>query len=678
LRELFDKGYSARILVEASTVDGDPIDKTRYYKLDATVDSAQVERVCSLTTKGSDGANTTVKLPLGVTAVDTSESLTGEQGAGLAFAGASHVAEELIQRVRPMDRVRIEITSGDEWEIGFDGFVSQESVKNTSTADRYSTAFSISASGLWKFLQQSWFNWQGAVQPGYDFMATGAGDRLYRKLAENPSQPAQNVIRMFINAALGIVKLKTQEGNIRPGNFFEFGEGRDWSSAFDLAYPLPVATLPTYKGPLAGIIGELAQQDIHECYVTYRKKGDRWKPTIIFRPRPFPGGPGDDAGWKALRMHKIKDGPVGKSVMASRNDGQHANAFHWAKSANSDSGLDAFQTKLLHGFKVDQRSIDRYGYSARPVASTLPPLSMVKTDKFTPYITTVQNMVQRVAFQEAPLPELWTRTIQLSLTPGIHVGEVVEDWSSGEPWTGYVSTVNHRIHADPWSGSTSIGVVRCLQCEAPDYPKAVLGLVKIETRQYVVANTAGAKSLDEQKDAQRGAIDVTCAQPLNGIPYGTGIKKAARAHGIPPYVLAHCLMCESTLGVRKSGGNGGGIAQFLAGTANSLNGEGYPNTFNHALAQSNDCLSIDAAAWYLASIKQKILTSVFPDGFPDFQIQLYSWVLYGYRKGLTDAVTTGKAREYKWGPPLTHDAEYARYWSPLAVKGASQTYAVLE
>jgi hypothetical protein len=683
LRELFVKGYAVHVLVEASLVDTDPLDKTRYYKLDATIGSDLVAKVCSLTTKAADGKDTTLKVPLAVTGVDTSEALTSDQSAGITFSGASVVATALKDRVRCMDRVRIELTDGKEWSLGFDGFVNQESSKLTSTNDRYSTSFSISASGLWKFLSQSWFNWQGAIQPGYDFATTKAGDTLFRKLAENPSQPAQNIIKLFINAALGIVKLKTAEGQIRPGKFFEFGIGTDWTSAFDLAYPLPVTTLPTYKGPLSGIIGELAQPDIHECYATYRKFGDTWKPTIIFRPRPYPGGPGDDAGWKALKVNKIKDGPVGKTIMDSRNDGQHPNAFHWSGSSASDAGLTEFQMKLLHGFKVDQRSIDRYGYSARPVGSTLPPLSMVKKDNFTPYITTIQNLMLRVAYQEAPMPELWTRTIQVSMTPGIHVGEILEDWSTGVPWTGYVSTVSHRIHADPWGASTNIGMVRCVQCEAKDYPDIVRGLVQIETRQYVVANTGGAKSLDGVKSAQRGAIDSTCAQPVAGFPFGTGIIKAAHNYGVPPYVLAQVIKCESSYGMNKThpgGGGGIGIAQFLASTANGLNAMGYPNTFNSSLAASNDCLSIDAAAWYLSYLMKRIATAglTFSNSFPDPESQFYAWVLYAYNKGEGNATTQGPAQAWAFSPIQRAFVEWKTYWSPFQVKNASMAFAGLK
>lgn len=678
MRELYTKGYTVRLLLEASIVDDDPTDETRYYKMDALIQSDQVARACTFSYKDKSKKVHTVKTGVGIQSLDTSESLTSDQSASIQFLGSAEIAKELRLRVRAMDRMRIEISDGGEWHIGFDGFVNAESMKDTSTNDRISVGFTVSANGLWKFLTQSWFNWQGAVQPGYDVMMTKAGQNLYKELAKHATSPAQTLVQMFLETALSLVKLKTSEGLVQPGRFFEFGTGDEWKSAFDLAYPMPVTTLTSYSGPLSGIISQLAQSDIHECFATYRKAGDRWKPTIIFRPRPYPGVEGDDAGWLALKVHKLKKGPVGRQIMANRNDGQHPNAFHWASSSASDSGFTDYEMKIMHGFMIDERSINRFGYAARPVASNLPPLSNVPTDKRTNYVDTIQKLMERIAYQEAPSPELWTRTIQVTMTPGIHPGDVVEDWSMGDPWTGYVSTVSHRITADPWGCSTSLGVVRSIQCEAKDYPKRIRALVSIVKKVYTATNNSGAKSSSEVKSAQRGAPDSPCSPPVAGVPYGTGILKSAKAYSVPPWVLAHVICIESSFNTNPGPPSKGGIAQFEAPTANGLNGMGYGIPFSFDIAKSDPCASLDAAAWYLDWCKKNVIANGFDIAdTTNYELMLWCWAVRSYNQGPTDAVADGKANGWVFSSTARLIHQYGVYWGNGAMSQARAAYGSL-
>jgi hypothetical protein len=695
LTNVYYRGYAVRILVEASKIQGDAHDKARDYRLEVGMGAGNDSSSCRLTYQAATGKLTTIRPVLSVGQLDTTESISSVQSANLNLSGASEVAALLRDRILPMDRVRIEITNGTEWRLAFDGFVSSESYRASSTPDSVSASFSISCSGLWKLLQQSWFNWHGVIEPGYDMKVGSEGQKLFVKFGKEPVMPPQEVIRYFIEAALALVKLETSDGRIGANGFFSLGSGKLWQSAFDIAYPLPVATLPSWKGPLSGLIQELAQPDIHECFVSYRKIGEREKPVLVFRPRPYPGaGPkkkddpdvvsapteqdsqemmaGDDANWKALPLHRIKDEPLAKSVMHQRSDHTHPNAFHWSNSS-SDTAIKEYEQKLRYGYRIDTKSLDRFGYSARPVASTLPSISFVPEGSRKPFVDKMARLVERIAYQEACIPYLWSRTVQLPLRPGIHPGEVVEDWSLGVPWTGYVSTVEHRIAANPWTGQTTLTMVRCIQCKAEDYPSKMRSHVAIEHRSYVATNFAGAASDEETRASQRNPSLV--AESYAGVPYGRAILFSAAAYGIPPWVLAHVASAESGFGSHPQTAERGGIMQFTTQTANGLNQAGYPKPFNRSKAVADPELSIDAAAWYLSTLNKRI-TSAMPIMMTD--TQKWAWTIYGYNRGGSAAVSHGKDTNWTFTAEDKATPQYKNEWGPEAVDKGKATYGRLQ
>lgn len=672
---LYLPGYALRLLLEASVVPSDPGDDTRYYKLEAAMDSGAAR--CRYSAKDSSGTLRSSTPTLGLKLIDTNETLGSDQNAMLAFNGGAELAKDLVERTRSMDRLRIELTSGTGWRLAFDGFLTASARRSMSAPEHFSSEITLSAGGLWKFLAQSLFNWQGAIQPGYDVFLTPAGNNLFKKLAEHQTMPGQEIIRAFIETALSLVELKTGEGLIQPGKFFTFGTGKEWQSAFDIGYPMPAKTLPTWRGTLAGMIQLMAQPDIHECFATYRSVDGRERPTIIFRPRPFPGAEGDDAGWEALTVHTLKDEPAAKTIMANRNDGQHPNAFHWAQGSSSDSSFTDYEQKILRGFMVDSRSLKRYGYAARPVTSTMPPLSQIQKDQRGKFVDTVQDIMQRIAYQEAPLPELWTRTIQLPLRPGIHAGDVVEEYSSGVPWTGYVSTVHHRLTADPWGGSTNIGMVRCLQCTAKDYPKKVRALVAIEFKKYTAPTVSGAADAATMQLSRKTPIDTNnpAAQPVANVPWGKGILEAAKARGVPPWVLAHACHIESAFGTHPNTIDKGGMMQFTRTTANDLNNQGYDKPFNFEIAKSDPERSLDAAAWYLAKIRKQV-DGQMPSNLDDNAH--WAWTLYGYNRGPSAALVDGMAQGWEFSAADKATTQHSIYWGLGPVQQARAQFGGLQ
>lgn len=673
MAKYFSPRVSFQVLLEASILDSDPNDAKRYYKLEAGFGG--VEKTCKYSAKDSSGTLKSSAPLLGVTALDTSESITSEQTANLVFNGSAVLAVDLAKRVRPMDRLRVTINRGNGNTLAFDGFISGITTKASSSPEGYSTQFTLSAQGLWKFMLQSWFNWSGAIQPGYDVFQTEAGKSLWKTLSV-AKLDAQDIIRAFIETALAMAELKTKEGVIKPGTFFELGTGKEWKSAFGLSYPLPANTLQTMRGPLAQIIQTMTQPDIHECFCTYRLKDGVGKPTIIFRERPFPGKENDDTNWLALAVHRLKSEPAAKTISASRNDSQHPNAFHWAQGSTTTTGLSQLETKILYGCWVDDLSLKRYGYAARPVAPSLTPLTAVGKDEQPKFLGYVQDIVQRLAYQDAPLPETWNRTIQVPLRPGIRPGDALEEYSTGRAWTGYVVGVQHRLSADPWQAYTTVTMIRCLPCAFEEYPAKVRSLVKIVYRPYYTPNVSGAADPKTVLAARKLPFDPTipAAAPVAGINYGAGIITAAKARGVPSWVVAQTLKSESGFGVMAAEG-AAGIMQFRKTTANDLNSQGYDKPFSYEIAEKDPAASLDAGAWYLAKMKReldKAMPSIYDDNYK------WSWAMRAYNKGLTNTLNTG--RDNNWAFPDSDKAtnEYKNYWGPDAAQRGQAQFGVLQ
>lgn len=665
---LFLQGYAVRLLLEASVVDGDPGDGERYYCLECGFsDSADQVRF-------QVGKRTTFPT-LGLLSVDTTESISSEQSASLNFNGASEVAQQLLSVVRPMDRLRIEISRGKGWSVAFDGFVSGISSRVLSNSDSYRATVSLAAQGLWKVMVQNWFNWMAAVQPGYDLFYTKQGQSLFKTLSTN-AMGGHEIVREFVDTALSLSKLKTREGIIKAGAFFEFGTGWEWQTAFSLAYPMPSETLSNMRGSLATIIQTMSQPDVHECFCTYRTINGREKPTIVFRPRPWPGPEGDDVNWKSLTAHRLVNEPAARSISSTRNDSQHPNVFHWAQGSATTTGFTAYETKILYGSWVDSRSLYRYGYASRPVAPTMTPLTKIGQEKQAQFLGYVNDLVKRLAVQEAPLPELWNRTVQLPLRPGIRAGDVVEEYSMGAAWTGYVSSVQHHVGADPWSGATTLSLIRCYPCTVEDYPNKVRSLVEIAYRPYVVDDSNGAADSATVKAAIKMPMDLTnpAATPVKGVNYGAGIIAAANTRGVPPWVLAHIMQNESSMGT-LSHPDAAGIMQFREATANDLNSQGYDKPFSYAIAAKDPAVSLDAAAWYVAKNKRTLDANMPITYSEEYK---WAWAMRAYNKGLTDTLKVGFANNWSFPANDQQRPEFGRYWGPDAVLGGQAKFGGLK
>lgn len=707
---VFHRGYAVRFILEAATLPDAPLDENRYYKVDATVAEDAVDGVAQVLQGGPNG-ETLTRLPVALRMLETRDDLNSQQAATLFLAGGSPLAELLRQRVRNMDHLRIELSMGTGWRLAFDGFVSMSQRTLRSGAAVYANDLTIQGRGTSMILDQSWFNWQGAIRPAEDVFTGAAGQSLYQQLTAKASMTAPELIKAFLSAGTGILKVRAGDEPIFPGDFFEFATGGDFQSAFDTAYPFPAMTYVSYQGPLWGLVRELAEPDLHECFFTYRDNGSgREKPTLIFRPRPFPGAVGDDGGWKALPVHTLDASrPVAKSIMAERQATPHFNAFHWA-CAEADSSFGDQGSKMLFGFWVDQHSIDRYGYAAKPVATMLPPLGAVG-DKKKPWIDTMQKLVERVAYQEAPMPELLSRSLQLPGWFGVHPGEVLEDYSDGEPVTGYLSTVSHRFTASPFTVVTTLGVVRAYPSTAETYPDRVRRIVDIQRVPYVVG-TANGSAPDQQLAAVQTAkppANCACAgthPSMPNVPYGQLIVQSAKAKGLPPWVLAHLLRCESSIGANPGmntpGASGDlGIAQFTPIAVKDLYNLGYRNAdgsaFTHPLvtdlaaAQGNGvldpCLAIPAAAHYLQFISGKVRDAgLYQDlaavgggyaGGTFLEDSLYAWTLYGYNRGWPTALLNGKDQHWVFSQADRAFQQFLTYWGNAAVQNGRATFGGL-
>jgi hypothetical protein len=695
---IYHRGFAVRFLLEASVLDEDPLDKDRYYSVDATIAEDIVQGVSTVVLQSS-GKRSTFRMKTGARAVETKEDVDSRMTASLFFNSNSEVANAIRDRVRHMDHLRVEISDGTGMRVAFDGFLDAESGNKTSSPNSYRTEFTVSACGIMQVLNQSWFNWQGAVQPAEDIFTQGAGTTLYQKLANGMSMEAQDIIKAFLSAGSGIIKVKAGQDPIFPGDFFLFGEGDNFKSAFELAFPYPALVYQNYSGPLWGLIADLADPDIHECFFTYTADAasGREKPTLFFRPRPIPGGPGDDARWKALPVFKIGDGtPAAKMIAEEKRSNPHPNAFHWA-SADSDVAWDDQASKMVFGFWIDKHGINRYGYSAKAVASRLPPLGSIdKPHKA--WTDQIHDIVERVAWQEAVLPNLTTRTMHMALRPGLRAGCILEDHTGTKPVTGYITSIGHRVQADPFMAVTTVGVTRCFQATAEEYPDKVRATVDIVHKNYVEGTTAGSASPAVVQSTQKATppANCSCATPaasMPNVPYGKAIVDNAKLYGIPPWILAHVLRCESSIGslaaMNTPGPSGDlGIAQFTPIAVADLYNQGYRNEDGSVFTYPSDlldpCKSIRACAFYLSFIAGKIKAAgliadliAANNRIVNGHVVLYAWTAYGYNRGWPLAQLNGHAQGWLFSNADKVFVQYKNYWGFDAIQGGSNSFGGL-
>ncbi len=457
---------------------------------------------------------------LGLISLRTQETMQGHSASLSITLGA--IGGVLRPRVLPHDPLRIEILSADgRWTCAFDGNLSGVQWTRASSADSYRWRLDITAAGLQKVLSEQWLDWQGFVQAeaGKNFPGT-AGFSFFHELAKQQGAiPVSDLMRMFISGAVDkFLDFGVRGARAASGTTFQFSPNpRDWQSAWGL---FVFATENWYlmkQGPIWGILQGLAEPDVHEFFLTYQPDPNaseyREIPTLVFRPRPWPGPPAaavtakvtgapvdDDSIWRQLDvvMTGVPTGPgAALRVGSSRSDASRANTFFVSLSGAQDSNPTGMSyERVALGFRMDDNLIKRYGFSSRQVSIG----SYLKADP-SYFDVILPSVLDRVAWQEAPLPFLLDQVHDFPLMPGIHIGSVLEDYSENAslPSTGYVISVSHSISGSPkgLQAQTSVGITRGLDgVTADQYPAAVRALVDLKMVTYMTPTEVKAARAD--------------------------------------------------------------------------------------------------------------------------------------------------------------------------------------
>lgn len=461
--------------------------------------------------------------PLGLLSIETSETLQ-DHSASLSLIVGS-VGDRLRQLIQPHDHLRIEFAWGGEWYCAFEGFTNQAVWYRSSSPQDVSWRLQVRAQGVHKLYRQQWLNWQTELRITDSKELFGPGSTLYQQLCDGPLEPTE-VLKKFLRMAssdlLSIyLGAGPKTGQLGLGTLFQFGEERDWRTYLDLKHATPRTWYYQQQGPLWEIMSSLSEPDLHEFFITYGPVADAevWTeiPTVVFRPRPFPGAPGDDDDWNALDVVTMGPKPHDPNteegaatieadsvqtpscvrVMATNDDGQRANHFNLALTCVSDASAHRALQKLRWGCWADVESIKKHGFASRMVST-----SLVASETF--FEEEAPAILERAAYQEAPLPYLWNQTRTYPLFPPAHVGRVVEDYSflrDGAPTVGYLVSVSHRVAATPQGvqASTTLGMVRCIEgVFRENYPDAVRQYLHLQ-HYMPVANEPAEKALEGAK-----------------------------------------------------------------------------------------------------------------------------------------------------------------------------------
>jgi hypothetical protein len=634
-RELRPEGLHVSVLIESTFIESDT-ERSRAYRLEVDSASGSVLHLDATGGKVLRGAS-------GLFALETNESLEA-QTARLVFA-PSPMARQVFTRMEPQDHLRIALSDGRRTSVVFDGFISSFEENLTLQPQGVQAGFTVEGQGLRKILDQAIFNWQSSMSPSDDVGFSADGQTLYEKLQGDGRKP-QEIIQAFLESGFArVMKLEIGDQRLALGSWFKLASGRDWSCAYGTKYPLAYQLIfQAWGGSLWSLFTQLAEEGLHECFITYQGDPGKEQPTLVFRPRPFPGPEGDDEAWKALPIWKLgsEGAPAATAILRSRNDQHRANAFHWAWSGFTDRGATAFAAKAQFGWYADLSAVGRYGFAARQVTTQLMPSGGGDDVQLQAYLDGVEALLKRVAYQDAPLHHLEVHSRAYPLVLGPRPGMVVEDWSGGVPTTGYVASVSHhlRFEVERVEATTHFGLIRALVgVTAEAYPSAVRGKVNLERVSYLKPRAMQA--------AQDGASAPPRAQTkgpadASGIPFATTIRAAASKHSVPPAVLAAILKQESGFNrsARNPNSSAAGIAQFLETTADDLGRRGCLNpdgTPFRATDRMDAEKSIHAASWYLDDIAKQLKAHGFPKDHPAF----WSWVAYGYNQGPGTASTNG-------------------------------------
>lgn len=661
------EGFRVQIVLEA--VQGRANDP--FYRLSASSDG------CYAFIQDPGVGPVTLMDPAGITGFQTHETMQG-MTASLEFARGP-LAVALADRIQPNDYLSIEIAGprDKDLRLAFMGLVSDIRETVQSSPNNIRTAMTIQAEGLQKLFNQAIYNWQGVMGQGQDQMLEPETFAAYKELCAKGGATVapHELIKEFVNVGISsAIWARVHKKRVKAGELFGFGTGSKWSSLFsDGNFPNSASQImSTWSGSLWSMIESLAQPDIHELFWTIETQDGVEKPILVHRPRPFPDGGQDmskeavearkktwydqnlqsgyqagkgDRDWLALKHHVLgrEDYPVAIGSMRQLSDHNHANSFHWAWSGASDQSSDTVMAKMALGWWSDRRGRAKYGFAPRQVSIGYLP----QTGNF---METVQGLLRRVAFQEAPLRLLRSESLTYgAFLPGVHVGEAIEDHSFGKPTTGYLTSISHAYRSTPQGiqVSSTLGIARSLgNCTFRDYPARVRGLVDMVHTPYIQKGEhPGEKG--KQGAKQCWNANSSAVVPPGGIPYQDQIKAAAARHNVPSWFLARLFQNESSFNRnpntnKEDGDTVLGPMRIIRAAVTDANSLGYtkPGGGPATLEDRRDVgTSLDMAAFLLS---KRYMPAI--DAAQTFVNGTYwRWVADAYNCGADKAAANGKA-----------------------------------
>ena len=693
-----------KLSIVASVVPESKLDKGRWYHFSAGIGSSAGDTNCATLTYDNGGKSASVSGASGLISCSASDSLGG-QSCSLRFPQAG-LMTLLLPRLRPMDRVRVSVVvpGRSEWLV-FDGLI--RTVRSSRRAGSgWSAEVTINASGIDTVLSGAVFNWQGMVHPDSTIMKSPTGKTLAESLQKSavpPHKVAQIFIESAVNSAMGI-KIGDPDNSsglsVLDYILFPLADSSQWSSWPDTAYPLPWPLIASQSGSTFwGIAQMIAEPNLHELFVGYREQATEasstggapgpLRPTLVHRPRPFPGREEWDSYWKALKVVKV-GGRHGTNVMGvddSLSMDRHANCFHWAGLGLGDHSTEAFFSKLFFGWSASFELVNRYGYSSVGVSSKVAPIAPGEDLKN--FMKFSKEHLQHYAFQEAIHSLARTRSMDAPFLP-VRPGEVIEDHTLGSDTpnivTGYVVSTDFslRVSGDSIAMSMGAQIDRSLRgTDADGYPALVRSLLSDLTFHTYAGQGVGEPGKHPAVDATFKPPPAPAVVRVDLPAYiTTPIKAASVRQSIPAWLIAHVLHNETAFGrfwgTDEATAKKKGIAQITSGAVLGLQTLGYLNTNGTGFMgadRADIAKCIHACAAYLKQMQVEIETM--PGGFPADGESYYSWVCRSYRWGSTAARALAASTGWKWPAAGEAYPDYARYWSPDGVEKGRKAWGYL-
>jgi hypothetical protein len=377
------------------------------------------------------------------------------------------------------------------------------------------------------------------------------------------------------------------------------------------------------------------------------------------------------------------------------------NCIHWSGYGFADSSETAFMMKALFGFVTSPNMINRFGFHS--VEATCKVSTVDATgDKLQTVQKWMQDRLIHYAWQTIPTSLMRTRNLSIPFLP-IRPGQVLEDFSYGAEKescvTGYCTGTNFSLSASgrQISMRMDISLERCIWgTDAFNYPEASRALVPDITLQKYVDR-------DKGNPGYAPRVDKTPSKPTEKGPaiksteavyhLKDWIKAASQKFGVPSWLIAHVLNCESTMGTNLGAYPHQGIAQItdiaateLISTLHHTNPDG--SLFKKADRGDEEKCIHACARWLLRGSDRLNIDFSHP--------QYYSWVLRAYRYGYPSTNQYGSDNNWtlpgtvsthgaKWkdipsNPKVTDDKQpdYAGYWSPGGTEKGKQRWSSLE